>query len=161
MSHGAAQTGAEVTGVCSTRNVEMVASIGADQVIDYTREDFTRAGRRYDLLVDIAGNRSLSETRRVLVPKGTLVAVGGPDKGRWIGPLARTARMAVLSPVVSQRMTFFLARQNKEDLAVLRDLLDAGKVTPVIDRVYPLSDVAEAMRYLETGHARGKIVITV
>jgi NADPH:quinone reductase-like Zn-dependent oxidoreductase len=153
--------GAEVTGVCSTRNVEMVASIGADQVIDYTQEDFTRAGRRYDLLVDIAGNRSLSETRRVLVPKGTLVAVGGPDKGRWIGPLARTARMAVLSPVVSQRMTFFLARQNKEDLAVLRDLLDAGKVTPVIDRVYPLSDVAEAMRYLETGHARGKIVITV
>ena len=153
--------GAEVTGVCSTRNVEMVASIGADQVIDYTREDFTRAGRRYDLLVDIAGNRSLSETRRVLVPKGTLVAVGGPDKGRWIGPLARTARMAVLSPVVSQRMTFFLARQNKEDLAVLRDLLDAGKVTPVIDRVYPLSDVAEAMRYLETGHARCKIVITV
>jgi len=153
--------GAEVTGVCSTGNAKMVASIGADQVIDYTREDFTRAGRRYDLLIDIAGNRSLSQTRRVLVPKGVLVAVGGPDKGRWVGPLARSARMAVLSPVVSQRMLFFLARQNKQDLAVLRELLDAGKVIPVIDRVYPLGDVAEAMRYLETGHARGKIVITV
>ena len=89
------------------------------------------------------------------------MAVGGPDKGRWVGPLARSARMAVLSPVVSQRMLFFLARQNKQDLAVLRELLDAGKVIPVIDRVYPLGDVAEAMRYLETGHARGKIVITV
>jgi len=153
--------GAEVTGVCSTANVKMVASIGADQVIDYTREDFTRAGRRYDLLIDIAGNRSLSQTRQVLVPKGVLVAVGGPDKGRWVGPLTRSARMAVLSPLVSQRMLFFLARQNKQDLAVLRELLDAGKVIPVIDRVYPLGDVAEAMRYLETGHARGKIVITV
>ena len=95
------------------------------------------------------------------MPKGVLVAVGGPDKGRWVGPLARTARMAVLSPVVSQRMASFLARQNQPDLAVLRELLDMGKVTPVIDRVYPLSDVAEAIRYLETGHARGKIVVTV
>jgi NADPH:quinone reductase-like Zn-dependent oxidoreductase len=153
--------GAEVTGVCSTRNAEMVASIGADRVVDYTREDFTRAGPRYDLLIDIAGNRTLSETRRVLVPKGVLVAVGGPDQGRWIGPLSRTARMALLSPAVSQRMTFFLARQNSGDLAVLRDLLDAGKVTPVIDRTYPLTETAEAIRYLETGHARGKVVITV
>jgi NADPH:quinone reductase-like Zn-dependent oxidoreductase len=147
--------------VCSTRNAEMVASIGADRVVDYTREDFTRAGPRYDLLIDIAGNRTLSETRRVLVPKGVLVAVGGPDQGRWIGPLSRTARMALLSPAVSQRMTSFLARQNSGDLAVLRDLLDAGKVTPVIDRTYPLTETAEAIRYLETGHARGKVVITV
>ncbi len=153
--------GAEVTGVCSTQNAEMVASIGADQVVDYTREDFTRAGRRYDLLVDIAGNRTLSETRRVLVPKGVLVAVGGPDKGRWIGPLGRTARMALLSPAVSQRMVFFLAHQNKGDLAVLHELLEAGKVTPVIDRTYPLSAAAEAIGYLEEGHARGKVVITV
>jgi len=153
--------GAEVTGVCSERNTEMVASIGADHVVDYTREDFTRAGPRYDLLIDIAGNRTLSETRRVLVPKGVLVAVGGPDKGRWIGPLSRTVQMAVLSPVVSQRMAFFLARQNSGDLAVLRKLLEAGKVTPVIDRTYPLADAAEAIRYLETGHARGKVVITM
>ena len=154
--------GAEVTGVCSTANVEMVASIGADRVIDYTREDFTRAGRRYDVLVDIAGNRPLPETRRVLAPKGVLVAVGGPNRGRWIGPLGRSGRMALVSPAVSQRMVFFfLAHQNKDDLAVLRELLQAGKVTPVIDRTYPLGEVAEAIRYLEQGHARGKVALTV
>ena len=154
--------GAEVTGVCSTLNAEMVASIGADRVIDYTREDFTRAGRRYDVLVDIAGNRPLPETRRVLAPKGVLVAVGGPNRGRWIGPLGRSGRMALVSPAVSQRMVFFfLAHQNKADLAVLRELLETGKVTPVIDRTYPLSETAEAMRYLERGHAQGKVVITM
>jgi NADPH:quinone reductase-like Zn-dependent oxidoreductase len=153
--------GAEVTGVCSTVNAELVASIGADQVVDYTRADFTRARRRYDLVIDIAGNRTLAETRRVLVPDGVLVGVGGPDKGRWIGPLGRSARMVLLSPAVSQRMTFFLARQRKADLAVLRELLEAGTITPVIDRTYALGEVAEAIRYLETGHARGKIAITV
>ena len=153
--------GAEVTGVCSTANVGMVASIGADHVVDYTREDFTRAERRYDLLIDIAGNRSLAETRRVLAPKGALVVVGGPNKGRWIGPFGRTIRMLLQSPAVSQRMVSFLAHQNRDDLAVLRELLDAGKVTPVIDRAYRLNQVAEAVRYLETGHARGKVVITV
>ena len=153
--------GAEVTGVCSTRNVAMVASIGADQVVDYTRADFTQTRQRYDLLIDIAGNRTLAETRRVLVSNGVLVGVGGPNKGHWIGPLARSVGMVVLSPTVSQRMTFFLAHQNKDDLAVLRELLQAGTVAPVIDRTYPLSDVAEAIRYLETGHARGKVVITV
>jgi NADPH:quinone reductase-like Zn-dependent oxidoreductase len=153
--------GAVVTGVCGTGNAELVASLGADQVIDYTREDFTRTGRRYDLLVDIAGNRTLAQTRRVLAPRGVLVGVGGPNKGRWVGPLARSARMAVLSPVVRQRMVFFLAHQNKDDLAVLRDLLQSGKVTPVIDRTYPLSQAAEAIGYLEQGHARGKVVLTI
>ena len=130
-------------------------------MIDYTREDFTRTGRRYDLLVDLAGNRTLAQTRRVLAPAGVLVGVGGPDKGRWVGPLARSARMALLSPAVSQRMVFFLAHQNKDDLAVLRDLLQGGKATPVIDRIYPLSQAAEAIGYLEQGHARGKVVLTV
>lgn len=153
--------GGEVTGVCSARNVEIAASIGADEVIDYTRDDFTQARQRYDLVVDIAGNRTLAATRRVLAPKGVLVAVGGPNKGRWIGPLGRSVRMAVLSPVVSQRMAFFLAQQNKADLAVLRELLEAGKVRPVLDRIYPLSDVAEAIAYLEQGHARGKVAITM
>ena len=153
--------GAEVTGVCSTRNVEMVASIGADQVIDYTRQDFTSTGQRYDVLVDNAGNRTLAECRRVLSRRGVLVGVGGPDEGQWIGPLVRPARMLLFSPAVSQRMVFFIARMNREDLAVLRDLLQAGKVTPVIDRTYPLSEVPQAIGYLEQGHARGKVVITV
>jgi NADPH:quinone reductase-like Zn-dependent oxidoreductase len=153
--------GAQVTAVCSTRNVETAVSIGADQVIDYTREDFTQARGRYDLVVDIAGNRTLAQTRQVLVPKGVLVMVGGPDKGHWIGPLGRSVRMALLSPAVSQQMTFFLAHQNKTDLAVLRELLEGGKIRPVLDRTYPLSDVAEAIAYLERGHARGKVAITV
>jgi len=153
--------GAKVTGVCSTPNVEMVASIGADQVIDYSQEDFTQARGEYDLLIDIPGNRGLAATRRVLTPKGVLVAVGGPNKGRWIGPFGRTARMALLSPAVSQRMVSFLAHQNKDDLAVLRELLQTGKVTPVLDRTYPLNEVAEAIGYLEGGHAKGKVVITV
>jgi NADPH:quinone reductase-like Zn-dependent oxidoreductase len=153
--------GAEVTGVCSTANVELAASIGADRVIDYTRDDFTQARQRYDLVIDIAGNRTLAETQRVLVPKGVLVAVGGPDRGRWIGPLGRSARMVALSPAVSQRLVSFLAHQSQADLAVLRELIQAGKVTPVIDRTYSLSRAAEAIGYLEQGHARGKVVITV
>jgi NADPH:quinone reductase-like Zn-dependent oxidoreductase len=153
--------GADVTAVCSTANVEMVAAIGADHVIDYTRQDFTLDKQKYDLLIDIAGSRTLSQTRRTLVRSGVLVVVGGPDKGRWIGPLGRSVRAALLAPAVSQRMVSFLAQQTKDDLAVLRELLEAGKVSPVIDRTYPLTDVAEAMRHLEAGHARGKIVITV
>jgi NADPH:quinone reductase-like Zn-dependent oxidoreductase len=153
--------GAEVTGVCSTANVEMVGSIGADRVIDYTRADYTSSGLRYDLLIDIAGNRTLAECRRVLVPAGVMVGVGGPDKGRWIGPAARAVQMLALSPLVSQRLVVFLAQQRRDDLGVLRDLIEAGKVAPVIDRTYPLSEVAKAIAYLETGHARGKVVITV
>jgi NADPH:quinone reductase-like Zn-dependent oxidoreductase len=153
--------GGEVTGVCSSPNVETVASIGADHVIDYTRKDFTDGKGQYDLLLDIAGSRSLSETRQVLVPDGVLVMVGGPDRGHWVGPLSRTAKMAVLSPVVSQRMVFFLAQQNKADLTVLRELIDVRKITPVIDRTYPLGQAADAIRYLEQGHARGKVIVTM
>jgi len=153
--------GAEVTGVCSTANVGMVGSIGADHVVDYTKADYTSGGQRYDLLVDIAGNRTLAECRRVLAPAGVMVGVGAPDKGRWLGPAARAVKMILLSPVVSQRLVVFLARQRRDDLAVLRDLLEAGKVTPVIDRTYPLSAVADAIAYLEKGHARGKVVITI
>ena len=153
--------GAEVTGVCSTANVEMVASLGADHVVDYTRDDFTRSGQRYDVLIDIAGSRTISDCRRVLVRNGVLVGVGAPNKSRWLGPMSRLLKMLVIAPVVSQRVTFFIAQQRKDDLAVLSELLETGKVTPVVDRVYPLADVADAMRYLETGHARGKVVITI
>jgi NADPH:quinone reductase-like Zn-dependent oxidoreductase len=152
--------GAEVTGVCSTRNVAMVRSIGADHVVDYTKEDFTEGAQRYDLILDNVGNRSLLENRRVLKPKGKYIMVGGPS-GRWIDPLPRALDAFLLSRFVSQDMTMFLAELNKEDLTILRDLMQAGKVTPVIDRRYRLSEVPEAIRYLEAGHARGKVVVTV
>jgi len=153
--------GAEVTGVCSTRNVEMVRSIGADHVIDYTRGDFTRSGPSYDLILDSVGNHSLSDLRRVLTPEGTLVLVGGPDKGHWLGPLADVLEAVVLSRFVSQKILPFLAHSSKDDLIVMKELLETGKVTPVIDRSYSLRDVPEAIRYLEEGHARGKVVIAV
>lgn len=152
--------GAEVTGVCSTRNVEMVRSIGADHVIDYTREDFTSGRGRYDVLLDIIGNRSLSKTRGVLTPKGTLVMIGGP-KGRWIRPLDRILMAFVTAPFVSQKTVSRTAAWNKKDLVLMQELMESGKVTSVIDRTYSLSDVPEAVRYLEGGHARGKVVITV
>lgn len=152
--------GADVTGVCSTRNADMVRSIGADRVIDYTREDFTRSEQRYDVILDCVGNRSLLDLRRVLNPKGTYVMVGGPP-GRWIDPLPRAAGALVLSRFVSQDMVVFLAELNKKDLTVLRDLMQAGKLTPVIDRSYRLSEVPAAIRYLEQGHARGKVVVTL
>jgi NADPH:quinone reductase-like Zn-dependent oxidoreductase len=153
--------GAEVTGVCSTRNVEMVRSIGADRVIDYSQEDFTRSGQLYDLIFDSAGNHSPSDCRRVLTPEGTLVMVGGPDNGRWLGPLADVLEAVVLSRFVSQKLLPFLAHSSKDDLIVMKELLGAGKVTPVIDRTYPLRDVPDAIRYLEEGHAKGKVVITM
>ena len=149
------------SGGVGTFTVQIAAALGAGEVIDYTRQDFTRTGRRCDLLVDIAGSRSFSACRRVLAPRGTLVGAGGPDNGRWLGPATRPARAFALSPFVSQTLTFFIARMRREDLAVLAALLDEGKVTPVIDRAYPLSAAAEAVRYLEEGHARGKVVITV
>ena len=155
--------GAEVTGVCSARNVDMVRSIGADRVIDYTQQDFTRTEQRYDVLLDNVGNRSLSDCRRVLNPRGRYVLIGGggPDDGRWIGPLIRVLKMLVLSRFVSQDMVFFMAQLKQEDLTLLGDLMQAGKVTPVIDRRYKLSETPEAIRYLEEGHARGKVVITL
>ena len=154
--------GAEVTGVCSTRNVEMLRSIGADRVIDYTRENFTKSGQRYDLFLDCVGNHSLSACRRVLNPKGICVPVGGTTDRWMIGPLARAVTTFVLSWFVSQKLViFFLAKPNQEDLTTLRELMEAGKVTPVIDKRYRLSEVPEAIRYLEEGHARGKVVITL
>jgi len=152
--------GAEVTGVCSTKNVAMVTSIGADHVIDYTREDFTSGTQRYDLIVDNVGNHSLSALRHVLTPAGKYVMIGGPA-GRWLDPLPRAASAFVYSRFVSQDMRFFIASLNGKDLTTLRDLAGAGRLTPVIDRRYPLSDVREAIRYLETGHARGKVVLTM
>ena len=153
--------GAEVTGVCSTRNVELVRSLGAHHVVDYTREDFTQGGQRYDMILDMIGNRSLFELRRTLTPKGTLVLVGAPSEGRWLGPLTAMIKAGVCSRFVSQNLRPLMAHLRGEDLMVLRELLQAGTVTPVIDRSYPLREVPEAIRYLETGRARGKIVITV
>jgi NADPH:quinone reductase-like Zn-dependent oxidoreductase len=153
--------GAEVTGVCSTRNVDMVYGIGADLVVDYTRDDFTRTGRRYELIVDTVGSRTTSEIRRVLTPSGVLVAVGGPINGNWIGPLISVAKLAVHSMFVSQSLVSMLARTRRDDLAALAALLESGTVTPVLDRTYPLDEVPEAIRYLEAGHARGKVVITL
>jgi NADPH:quinone reductase-like Zn-dependent oxidoreductase len=152
--------GANVTGVSSTRNVDLVKSIGADQVIDYTKEDFTKSEQRYDVIIDMVGNRSLSEYRRVLNPKGIYVMVGG-EKGRWLSPLDRVAAMYLYSKFVDQEFVMFLAQLNKDDLVLLRDLIQSSKVKPVIDRRYQLSELPEAIGYLEQGHARGKVVITV
>src|SRR5881296_3361973 len=154
--------GANVTGVCSTRNVDLVRSLGADQVIDYTKEDFTKNAQRYDVILDNVANHSLLECRRVLKPKGIYVLIGGgrPNEQGLIGPLAKPIKAMLLSPFVSQDMGMMLAQMTKEDLTVLRDLMQAGKVTPVIDRTYSFSQVPEAVRYLEEGHARGKVVIT-
>jgi NADPH:quinone reductase-like Zn-dependent oxidoreductase len=153
--------GAKVTGVCSTRNVEMVRGLGADRVIDYTREDFTRSDRRYDLMLDIAGSRSWSECRRVLNRQATLVMVGGPDTNRLLGPLSHLVKLRVASLRSSRKIAFFVTTVNNSDMVVLRDLLESGKVKPVIDRRYSLSEIAEAFRYLGEGHAKAKIVITV
>jgi NADPH:quinone reductase-like Zn-dependent oxidoreductase len=153
--------GAEVTGVCSTRSVDLVRSIGADHVIDYTQDDFTRSAERFDLMLDCAGNRPLSESRRVMTPKGTFVPVGVRPGGRWIGPLPFLIKMLVSSRFVSQTVVFFVAKVNTDDLIVLKELVEANKVTPVIDRRYTLSEAPEAIRYLKAGHTRGKVVITV
>jgi NADPH:quinone reductase-like Zn-dependent oxidoreductase len=155
--------GANVTGVCSTRNVDMVRSIGADQVIDYTKEDYTKSGQRYDAILDNVGNHSLLDNRRALNPDGRYVMIGGggPNDGQWIGPLTGPIKALLLSPFVSQDMGMLLAELTQKDLTVLADLMQAGKVTPVIDRSYRLNEVPAAIRYLEEGHARGKVVITL
>jgi NADPH:quinone reductase-like Zn-dependent oxidoreductase len=153
--------GAEVTGVCSTTKVDLVRSIGADHVIDYTREDFADGKQRYDVILDIGGNRSLSHLRRALTRKGTLVLVGGEEGGRWLGGMDRQLRMLLLSPFVGQTLRSLINKENHEDLIVLAELIEAGKITPVIDRTYPLSEAPKAIRHMEEGHVRGKVVITV
>ena len=153
--------GAHVTGVCSTQNVETARSLGADRVIDYTSEDFTRSDERYDLMLDVAGSRSWSECKRVLRPEATVVLVGGPKSNRLLGPIGHVAAMRLGSMRGSRTTAFFVARFNKPDLETLRELLGADKLTPAIDRSYPLSEIADALAYIGEGHARGKIVVTV
>src|SRR5947208_472130 len=154
---------ADVTGVCSTRNVDLVRSLGADHVIDYTKEDFTKSGQRYDVILDNVGTQPLLSFRRALSPKGKYVMIGGggPNDQGLIGPLFRPIKAMLLSPFMSQEMGMFMADTNQKDLAVLADLMQSGKVKPVIDRTYKLSEVPAAIAYLEQGHARGKVVITV
>jgi hypothetical protein len=155
--------GGDVTGVCSGRNVDMVQSIGADHVIDYTKEDFTKSGQRYDVIIDNVGNHSLLECTHVLNPQGKYVMIGGgrPSDQGFIGPLINPIKALVLKPFVTQEIGMMLADMNKKDLTILADLMQTGKVKPVIDRTYPLNQLPEAIRYLEEGHARGKVVITV
>ena len=157
----ARELGADVTGVCSTKNVELVRSLGAAHVIDYTREDFTRGSERYDVIFDIVGNHSPLELRRALTPKGTLVVVGAPTGGAWLGGLTVMLNAMVVAPFVSQHLEPFLAELNAPDLARLGELMQAGRLTPVIDRTYPLAQSPQAIAYLEAGHARGKVVIAV
>jgi NADPH:quinone reductase-like Zn-dependent oxidoreductase len=152
---------AKVTGVCSTTNVDMVRSIGADTVIDYTRDDFTQSGQQYDLILQLAGTTAASNCRRALTTRGTLVLSSGSGGGRLIGPLGRIIRALALSPFVSQSLVTFVTKKSKSGMHDLKELLEAGTITPVIDRQYTLSEAREAIEYLEEGHARGKIVITV
>jgi NADPH:quinone reductase-like Zn-dependent oxidoreductase len=152
---------AEVTGVCSTRNVELVRSLGADHVVDYTREDFTRNDRRYDVLLDVAGSRSWFAYRRVLKPEATLVLVGGPARNRLLGPLGHIAKVRLAAFRSSQKVVFFITKPNKADLVVLRDLLESGKVKPAIERRYELDETADALRYIGEGHVQSKLVIAV
>ena len=155
--------GAEVTGVCSGKNVDLVRSLGADHVIDYTKEDFTKGEQRYDLILDNVGNQPMAGFRHALQPKGICVMIGGggPNDGGLIGPMGRPVKALLMSPFVSQKMGMFMAELNKSDLTILADMMQSGKVTPVIDRTYPLNQIADAIRYLEQGHARGKVVITM
>ena len=152
--------GAEVTAVCSTANVEQARALGADHVVDYTAEDFTRSDRRYDLVFDVVGSRSWSELKRVLEPEATVVLVGGSMSNRWLGPLGHVVRMSLASLRGSRKTAFFIAKFNKPDLGVLSGLLEDGQLTPVIDRQYALSEVADALRYMGEGHARAKVVVT-
>src|SRR2546430_910173 len=155
--------GADVTGVCSTRNVDLVTSLGADHVIDYTKEDFAKGEQRYDVILDNVANHSLSECRRILTPNGKYVMIGGggPNDNRWVGPFGRVIKTMVLSPFTRQKMGMMMADANGKDLTILADMMQSGKLKPVIDRTYKLNEVPAAIAYLEEGHARGKVVITV
>ena len=152
--------GAEVTGVCSTAKTDLVRSTGADHVIDYTREDFA-GGHRYDVILDIGGGNGLAHLRRALTPRGRLVLVGGETGGRWLGGMDRLLRAHLLFPLVSQKLSTFIASENAADLRALRDLIKSGKITPAIDRTYPLSQTPAAIRHVQEGRARGKVVITI
>jgi NADPH:quinone reductase-like Zn-dependent oxidoreductase len=151
----------EVTGVCSTAKIDLVSSLGADHVIDHTRDDLTTGESRYDAIIDTGGNRRLSHLRRVMTRKGTLVIVGGETGGRWLGGYERSLGAVLLSPLVSQRLSMLASTENAADLDALRDLIEEGLVTPAIDRTYPLEETAAAISYVQDGHARGKVVITV
>jgi NADPH:quinone reductase-like Zn-dependent oxidoreductase len=153
--------GAEVTAVCSTKNVEIAPVLGADHVVDYTREDFTRRDGRYDLMLDVAGSRAWSECRRVLTPEATLVIVGGPKTNRLLGPIGHVVKVRLGALLNRRNVVFFIAKLNKPDLETLREYLEAGKITSVIDRTYELSEIGDALGYMGEGHARGKIVITI
>lgn len=150
--------GAHVTGVCSTRNVELVGSLGADHVVDYTKENFTTAAERYNLILDLVGNHGLLAVRRALTPDGKYVMIGGPA-GRWIAPMDTVIRAFMLRPFVKQEMGFMISTVNRDDLLFLRELMQTGKLTPVIDKTYPLSQARDAVAYVETGRARGKVII--
>jgi len=153
--------GAHVTGVCSTAKADLVRSLGADEVVDHTKDDFTRTGQRYDLIIDTAGNRRLADVRRALKPQGTLVIVGGEGGGRWFGGFDRTLRATVLSRFVKQRLRGLISTERTADLKALAELIEANAVTPAIDRTFPLSEAGKAVQYLHDGRARGKVVITV
>jgi NADPH:quinone reductase-like Zn-dependent oxidoreductase len=153
--------GADVTGVCSTAKVDLVRSIGAADVVDYTRDDVVELGKRYDVVIDIAGNRTLRALRRILTPKGTLVIVGGEEGGRWFGGIERNLRASLWSPFIGQRLRAFISRERGEDIERLAEMIVAGTVTPVVERTYPLADAADAIRHLEGGTIRGKAVVVV
>jgi NADPH:quinone reductase-like Zn-dependent oxidoreductase len=157
----AKELGAEVTAVCSTANVDIARSLGADHVVDYTREDVTRSGRRYDLVVDVAGGRSWSAFKRILAPEATFVIVGGPKKSRLLGPIGGMARLRLGAIGSRRKVIFFIAKMPPEDLTYLAELVDSGRATPVIDRRYELSEVADALRYMGDGHPRGKVVVSI
>jgi NADPH:quinone reductase-like Zn-dependent oxidoreductase len=153
--------GAVVTGVCSTSKAELVRAIGADEIIDYTREDFTDGTRRFDLILDTAGRRPLSQLRLALTPQGTLVIVGGEGGDRWLGGFQRQIFAPLSSLFTEQKLLGLMPKERQQDLLTLKDLIEAGKLTPVIGRTFPLSEAPQAIRYLEQGHARGKVVLTV
>ena len=153
--------GGDVTAVCSTGNVEIARSLGADHVIDYTQEDFTRSGRRYDLMLDVAGSRSWSACKRILNPKATVVLVGGPKKNRLLGPIGHLVTFRLAAIGSGRKLVFFIAKFNKADMEVLRGFLESGKMRSVVDRRYELSEIADALEYIGEGHAKGKIVLTV
>jgi NADPH:quinone reductase-like Zn-dependent oxidoreductase len=157
----AKEFGAEVTGVCSTSKTDLVRSIGADHVIDYTLEEFADGARQWDVIIDIAGNRSLSHLRRALTPKGTLVFVGGEEGGKWFGGLGRPFRASLLSLFMKQRLRMKVPKERLEDIDTVRELAESGKITPAIERTYALNEAPEAIRHLEEGGAKGKLVITV